>query len=97
MLRRPPSSTRTDTLFPSPPRFRSGFGHFALILSTAEVISSIVSFESWQVIVKFGQEHVQNSDTERFGRLFGFCIAIDLCGAIVGCLIAALATFLLGP
>src|SRR3546814_12062004 len=23
MIRRPPSSTRTDTLFPSPPRFRS--------------------------------------------------------------------------
>src|SRR3546814_6664080 len=75
----------------------AGFAHFALILSTAQLISIIVSFESWQVIVKFGQEHVQNSDTERFGRLFGFCIAIDLCAAIVGCLIAALATFLLGP
>src|SRR3546814_3075648 len=45
----------------------------------------------------FGQEHVQNSGTEVFGRFVGFCIAIDLCGAIVGCLIAALATFLLGP
>src|SRR3546814_3924524 len=26
----------------------AGFGHFALILSTAQVISIIVSFESWQ-------------------------------------------------
>src|SRR3546814_3112247 len=26
MMRRPPSSTRTDTPFPSPPLFRSGFG-----------------------------------------------------------------------
>src|SRR3546814_18804980 len=54
----------------------AGFGPFALILTTAQVISIIVSFESWQVIVKFGQELVHNSDTDRFGRFFGFCIAI---------------------
>lgn len=75
----------------------SGFGHFALILSTAQAIGIIVSFETWQIIVKFGQEHVRSGDSNRFGRLLTFCIAIDLCGAAVGCLLAAAAAFLLGP
>ncbi|MCF8709450.1 lipopolysaccharide biosynthesis protein [Rhizorhapis sp. SPR117] len=75
----------------------SGFGQFALILSTAQAIGIIVSFETWQIIVKFGQEHVQSGDSGRFGRLLTFCIAIDLCGALVGCLIAAAAVFLLSP
>lgn len=75
----------------------SGFGQFALILSTAQAIGIIVSFETWQIIVKFGQEHVQSGDSSRFGRLLTFCIAVDLCGALVGCLIAAAAAFVLGP
>lgn len=75
----------------------SGFGQFALILSTAQAIGIIVSFETWQIIVKFGQEHIRSGDSNRFGRLLTFCIAIDLGGAVVGCLLAATAAFLLGP
>ncbi len=75
----------------------TGFGHFALILSTAQIVTTFVSFETWQIIVKFGQTHIQEGDTGRFGRLMAFCIAIDLAGAFVGCLIAAAATLLLGP
>ena len=75
----------------------SSFGHFALILSTAQAIGIIVSFETWQIIVKFGQEHVRSGDRNRFGRLLTFCIAVDLCGAVVGCFLAVAAAFLLGP
>lgn len=75
----------------------SGFGHFALILSTAQAISTIVSFESWQVIVKYGQEHLREGDGGKLGRLVGFCIAIDIAGALTGCAIAAAAALLLGP
>lgn len=74
-----------------------GFGHFALILSTAQVIGTIVSFESWQIIVKYGQTHVQNADNERFGRLLTFCVVIDVIAAMAGCLIAAAVAFLAGP
>lgn len=75
----------------------SGFGQFALILSTAQAISTIVSFESWQVIVKYGQGHVLKKDYDRLGRLFGFCIAIDMAGALTGCAIAAGVAMWLGP
>lgn len=74
-----------------------GFGHFALILSTAQVIGTIVSFESWQIIVKYGQAHVQNADNERFGRLLTFCVVIDVIAALTGCLIAAAVAFFVGP
>lgn len=74
-----------------------GFGHFALILSTAQVVSTLVSFESWQIIVKYGQAHVHSQDSERFGRLITFCLAIDIVAALGGCLIAAAFAFLAGP
>lgn len=74
-----------------------GFGHFALILSTAQVIGTLVSFESWQIIVKYGQTHVQNADNERLGRLLTFCVVIDIVAALAGCLIAAAVAFLVGP
>lgn len=75
----------------------SGFGQFALVLSTAQAIGTIVSFESWQVIVKYGQDHMLKGDHDRLGRLFGFCIAIDAVGALTGCVIAAVVAALLGP
>jgi O-antigen/teichoic acid export membrane protein len=74
-----------------------GFGHFALILSTAQVTGTIVSFESWQIIVKYGQAHVRNADNERFGRLLTFCVVIDVIAAMTGCLLAAAIAFLAGP
>lgn len=75
----------------------AGFGHFALIQSTAQIVVTFVSFETWQIIVKFGQNHVRDGDPGRFGRLMTFCMAIDLLGALIGCLIAGGAIFLLGP
>lgn len=73
------------------------FGQFTLILSTAQAIAIIVSFETWQIVVKYGQDHLREGGHDRLGRLFTFCIALDLCGATIGCLIAAAAAFLLGP
>lgn len=66
-----------------------GFGHFTLITTTAQVVGLLISFESWQVIVKYGQAHVASASGDRFGRLVRFCLVIDICAAIVGCFIAA--------
>lgn len=75
----------------------TGFGLFSLILSAAQTIGIIISFETWQIIVRYGQDYIPSGDHEKFGRLFFFCIALDLCGAFVGSLIAMAGAFLLGP
>lgn len=73
-----------------------GFGHFALVTSTAQAIGILVSFESWQVIVKYGQAHIADRAVDRFGRLVRFCVTVDICAALVGCAVAAGVVLLLG-
>lgn len=75
----------------------AGFGHFAMILSTAQIVVTFVSFETWRIIVKFGQDHVRDGDAARLGRLAAFCVAIDLAGALLGAVAAIIAILLLGP
>ncbi|MDX3900301.1 MAG: lipopolysaccharide biosynthesis protein [Sphingobium sp.] len=77
------------------------FGRFALILSAAQAIKTLVSFESWQIIVRYGQDHLKAADAIAGGhalnRLARFCIMVDLASAIVGCALAAAVTLAFGP
>ncbi|MDF0543437.1 lipopolysaccharide biosynthesis protein [Sphingobium sp. H39-3-25] len=73
------------------------FGRFALILSTAQAINTFVSFESWQIVVRYGQTHLMGTDRNALNRLIRFCILIDLGGAALGCLIAGAVALFLGP
>lgn len=73
------------------------FGRFALITSTAQAISVLVTFESWQIVVRFGQTHLQGGAPHALNRLIRFCILIDIASALAGCLVAAGITLLLGP
>lgn len=73
------------------------FGRFALILSTAQAISVMVTFESWQIVVRFGQKHLHGGDPHALNRLVRFCMLIDIASALAGCLLAAAVAFLLGP
>src|SRR3546814_16535665 len=47
-----------------------GFGLFSLILSAAQTIGLIISFEHWQLIVRYGREYLQSADTTKCGPLF---------------------------
>lgn len=66
------------------------FGHFSLIFATALTLVALASFQTWQTVVKFGAEPVQQRDWTRFGRLIWMCGAIDVAGAAVGCVVAAI-------
>lgn len=72
------------------------FGRFALVLSTASAIATLVTFDSWQIVVRFGQKHLVSGDAHALNRLLRFCILIDIASAAVGCVIAAAVTLLLG-
>ncbi|PZU59501.1 MAG: polysaccharide biosynthesis protein [Sphingobium sp.] len=68
------------------------FGRFALITGAATAINMIVGFNMWQVVVKYGQGHVRERDSRGLGRLIAFCAALDMGAALVGCVIAGIAT-----
>lgn len=65
-----------------------GFGHFSLILGTAEALIAIAGFQTWRVVVRYGAPHVHAGDWRNFGRLSMLCGMIDAVGAVVGCGIA---------
>ena len=72
------------------------FGRFALVLSAATVIKTVVSFDSWQIVVRYGQQHLTDGNGDALNRVLRFCILIDLASAAVGGLLAALIILLFG-
>lgn len=64
------------------------FGHFSLIFATGLALVALVSFQTWQTVVRFGAGYARKEDWRSFGRLVWLCGAIDVCGALVGTLIA---------
>lgn len=73
------------------------FGRFALVLSAAQAIKTLTTFDSWQIIIRFGQAHLAEGRLDMLNRLLRFCIVIDLASALVGSLLAAVAVFAFGP
>jgi len=72
------------------------FGQFVLVLGLAQGIVALVSFQTWQIVIRYGFAPLRAGDRSGLGRLLGFCGALDLAGALVGCLIAVGATTLMG-
>lgn len=72
------------------------FGRFALVLSAANVIKALVSFDSWQIVVRYGQPHLAEGNSNALNRVLRFCILIDLASALVGGLIAGAIILLFG-
>lgn len=69
------------------------FGHFSLIFGTAQALIALAGFQTWQVVVRYGSEHVHNKDWGKFGRLGMLCGMLDAVGALVGCLFAAIVIY----
>jgi len=64
------------------------FGHFSLIFGTGQALVAIAGFQTWQTMVRFGAQAIHQQDWDRFGRLAGFCGALEAAGALLGCVIA---------
>lgn len=71
------------------------FGQFSLILSTGQAVASFVSFQSWQIIIRYGAGLLGAGDRAALGRLTRFAILLDAAAAVAGCAIATAATLLL--
>lgn len=74
-----------------------GFGQFVLILGTAQAVSAFVQFQTWQVVVRFGMEHLNGNRPRDLSRIIVFSGALDLGSAIFGCGLAVAVVALLGP
>ncbi len=77
----------------------NGFGRFALITGASQALATVVGFQTWQIIVRYGTQHLgtadrdpgqKDSDALRLARLFKACGLLDLASAVVGVVLAAI-------
>ena len=73
------------------------FGEFTLVIGTAQTITGLVGFQTWQLIVRYGMDHLHQERMAALARLVRGCLALDVAAAIVGGLLAVAAVTLLGP
>jgi O-antigen/teichoic acid export membrane protein len=60
-----------------------GFGQLILVTAFAQAISGLVSFQTWQAVVRWGQRR------ETLGDAIGFAFALDLLTMLAGTVFAA--------
>ena len=66
------------------------FGRFALITGAAQGLATLVGFQTWQVVVRYGVDHRTVGDEAALGRLYRACMLFDAASALAGVAIAAL-------
>nr|WP_246753861.1 lipopolysaccharide biosynthesis protein [Jiella flava] len=72
-----------------------GYGQLALIYASVQLIERLVSFQSWQPIIRFGANLEGAAHRENLRVLLKFGMLLDLAGAVCGFLIAMAAGVLL--
>lgn len=70
------------------------YGILVLITTYVTIVDSLISFKSWQAMIKFGAEALEDGDQERFKGIAKFCMVLDGTTALIGTIVAAgIATF----
>ena len=64
------------------------FGLLVVIHSYAKAASSIIRFQSWQLIVRFGTKGLATGDDQGFRDATGFAFALDVVSGILGMALA---------
>lgn len=73
------------------------FGIFALILAYVQAIAALAKFESWQTVIRYGAEHLEQNAPRRLRRILNFSAALDLGSALVGALVGVVGVYIIGP
>jgi O-antigen/teichoic acid export membrane protein len=59
------------------------YGLLALVYSYTRAVERIVSFQSWQPLIKYGSSLNEEKDQARFSSLIKFGLALDVTGAVI--------------
>jgi O-antigen/teichoic acid export membrane protein len=62
----------------------SGFGRFALITGAAQLLANLLAFQTWQIIIQYGVNHIENDDESRLARLYRSAVFLDAVSVVTG-------------
>ncbi|WP_082012477.1 lipopolysaccharide biosynthesis protein [Belnapia sp. F-4-1] len=72
------------------------FGVFALILAFGQVIGTVVGFQSWQTVIRYGARHLADGKVGPLRFVLGFTTALDLCAGAFATVLASLGALAAG-
>ncbi|QIG49932.1 oligosaccharide flippase family protein [Nordella sp. HKS 07] len=64
------------------------YGMLALVYSYTRAIERIVSFQSWQPLIKYGSSLSEDKDQAKFSSLIKFGLVLDVTGAVISWIVA---------
>lgn len=64
------------------------YGMLALVYSYVRAVERIISFQSWQPLVKYGSSLSEEKDQASFASLIKFGLALDVTGAVIAWVVA---------
>lgn len=72
------------------------FGILILITTYVTIVDRLVNFQSWQALIKYGSEALENTNKDEFKRVVKFCSLLDLVTALAGTIVAIVTVVLVG-
>src|SRR3546814_10813074 len=54
------------------------FGRFALITGASQAIALLVGFQTWQIVVRYGVDHLNSGDDVGLAALLRACVGLDV-------------------
>lgn len=73
------------------------FGQFTLVLSFAQATAGLVSFQTWQIVIRYGLPLLHQGARDKLDDLIAFSVLLDVVSAIVGAAVAIIGLILLAP
>ncbi len=73
----------------------AGFGQLVLIFSFAQAIGGIISFQTWQIIIRYGTKYALDKAHDDFARLVMICLVFDIVGFFLGAVLMLLGIWFL--
>lgn len=75
----------------------AGMGVLVLVHGFAQTASSLVKFQSWQAVLRYGAGNLEAERRPAFQALLRFTLGLDIGSGVVGSLACAVAAWFLGP
>ena len=67
----------------------AGFGKFTLVLGAAQAIELLASFQSWQIVVRYGIPHLTARRDTELNDLLRFCVVLEIAAALISAVVLA--------
>ena len=63
-------------------------GVFVVAQSYMYIVDGLINFQSWQAVIKYGSEYVENKDYSGLGTIIKIGMVVDMLTALVGTIVA---------